>query len=199
MAWYDFFLGTPERFEQRSTLSPQQTSLQDQLFRALQGQNAGGTFGNLADYYRGLLGGEGFDEFAAPEMRRYREEILPGLAEQFAGMGAGGSGLSSSGFGNAATRGATDLSERLAAMRANIRQQGAAGLGSLTSQGLTPYSQNYFVPQQPGLVQYGAQGLGSGIGAFAGPALGSAGANWAKSLFGDKKASPQMSPTGTLT
>lgn len=166
----NFFLGTPESFEQRSTLSPEQQGLFKQLLAALQGQGAGGAFGGASDYYRDLLSdnSQNFNAFAAPEQRRFNEQIIPNLAEQFAGMGAGGSGLSGSGFRNAAVNAGTDLSERLGAIRAQLRQQGAQGLSGLAQQGLGQYTQNIHRPRQPGFLEQVAPAIGTAVGAFAG-------------------------------
>src|SRR6185503_11605046 len=109
----EFLFGSPETRENVSTLRKEQEPLYQQLTKAGMQKGAGGAFGDAADYYRGLLSDESPDmeAFAAPEMRRYREQIVPELSEQFAGMGSGG--LSSSGFRNAQMGAGTDLSERL--------------------------------------------------------------------------------------
>lgn len=162
-----FWTGTPGQWSQQSVLSPGQQSLQQQLLNSAMGRGGTGAFGSAADYYRDLLSNDPavFDQFAAPEMRRFREEIIPGLAEQFAGMGSGG--LSSSGFRNAAVNAGSDLSERLGAIRANLKQQGAQGLFSLGQQGLNPTVENVYTAGQPGfldslsgLVSGGVSGLG---------------------------------------
>ena len=49
-----FFTGTPEKRENVSTLRPEQEGLYNQLVNAGQGANAGGAFGQAADYYRDL-------------------------------------------------------------------------------------------------------------------------------------------------
>ena len=124
------------------------------------GRGAGGAYGESADYYRDLLSNDSadFNSQAAPQLRQYNEQIVPGLSEQFAGMGAGG--LSSSGFRNAQVAGATDLSERLGAIRANLRQAGAQGLQNIGQQGLQNYSQNMVTEQgTPGLIQGAAPAL----------------------------------------
>lgn len=169
----NFLAGTPEKRENVSTLRPEQENLYNQLLQSGQGPGAGGAFGTSADYYRNLLGDNNTDmqAFAAPELRRYNEEIIPGLSEQFAGMGAGG--LSSSGFRNAQVQGATDLSERLAQMRANLRQSGAQGLTNIGHLGLNPYSQNMTTEQgSPGFLQQIAPALGSAAGAYFGGPIG---------------------------
>ena len=171
-----FFTGTPGRWEQRSTLGPEQQSLYQQ---ALQAGN--GAFGQVGNYYRDLLSNDSndFNAFAAPEMRRFREQTIPELSEQFAGMGAGG--LSSSGFRNAAVGAGTDLSERLGAIRAQLRQHGAQGLQNLASQGLQQFNENIYRPATPGFLEQAAPIVGSAIGAFGGPVLGAAG-----SVVGEK-------------
>jgi hypothetical protein len=137
-----FLFGTPEEHERQSTLLPEQQQLYQQLQAALQGQGAGGAFGDTADYYRSLLSSDPavLEQFFAPEKRNFQENIIPGLSEQFAGMGAGN--LSSSGFRNAGIQAGTDLSERLAAIRANLKQQGAQGLAGLGQFGLGNFSQD---------------------------------------------------------
>lgn len=177
-----FFTGTPERHERVSTLLPEQQSLFSQLLAAIQGRGAGGAFGDVSDYYRDLLSQDprAFEEFAAPEMRRFREDIVPGLAEQFAGMGAGA--LSSGGFQNALGRAGADLSERLAGIRANLRQNAAAGLGGLGSQGLGNFSQDIVTQQaSPGFLSQAAPLIGTALGSFAGPigaSIGGLAGNW---------------------
>lgn len=168
-----FFTGTPGRFEQRSTLGPEQQDLYAQMQAALRGKGAGGAFGQSADYYRNLLSDDSadFNAFAAPEQRRFREETIPGLSEQFAGMGAGG--LSSSGFRNAAVGAGTDLSERLGAIRAQLRQQGAQGLNQMGQFGLGNFNENIYRPGQPGLFDTIGQGIGNAIGQFGGGAVSS--------------------------
>ena len=167
-----FFSGTPERSYQQSLLGKEQLPGYQQLLGASQGAGAGGAFGQAADYYRDLLSdnSQTYQAMQAPEMRRFREQIVPDLSEQFAGMGSGA--LSSSGFRNAAVGAGTDLSERLGAIRAQLRQQGAAGLLGIGQQGLGQYNENILRPATPGFAD------------TMGPALGSAALGAAGSFFG---------------
>ncbi len=185
-----FLTGRRGRYEQRSTLNPGQQTLHQQYLNSLNGPGAGGAFGDVADYYRGNLSDNprDFDAFAAPELRRFREETIPGLSEQFAGMGSGG--LSSSGFRNAAVSAGTDLSERLGSIRAQLRQQAAQGLSGLAQGGLNPVTENIYQQGQPGAIDYLGQGLGVAGGAFFGPAGAAAGnmaGNWLSNSFGSNK------------
>jgi hypothetical protein len=162
-----FFMGTPEKFEQRSRLGPEQQGMFRNLMGAAQGSGAGGAFGDAADYYRSLVSGADADvnAMAAPEMRRFQQEIVPGLASQFGGLGAGA--LNSSGFRNAMMQSGTDLAERIAAMRAGLRMQGAQGLQGIGQQSLGDYFQNMFRPRQAGFLEQLAPGIGSAIGGLA--------------------------------
>lgn len=159
----NFFLGTPGQFDQRSILGPGQQQGFQNLINAGNSAGAGGGFGQAADYYRSLLNGNGgdFQALAAPEVRQFRQETLPGISEQFAGLGAGA--LNSSGYRNSVLQANTDLGERLASLRANLRGQGAAGLSGIASQGLGNFYQNTYMPQTPGFLQALAPALGQGL------------------------------------
>jgi hypothetical protein len=142
------FSGGKEKHRQKSRLLPEQEKLYQQLQNALNGKGGGGAFGEAADYYRDLIdpNSQTAEAMFAPENRRFNEETIPGLAEQFAGMGSGG--LSSSGFRNSTVNAGTDLAERLGAIRANLKLQGAQGLANLGGIGLGNFSQD--VITQPG-------------------------------------------------
>jgi hypothetical protein len=177
MSFWDFFTGTPEKRENVSNLRPEQEGLYNQAVNAGKGRGGGGAFGDAADYYRNNLSDNpaDFNAFAAPALRQYNEDIIPGISEQFAGFGAGG--LNSSGFQNAQAQGAVDLSERLGSMRAGLRQQSAQGLQNIGQQGLQNYSQNMVT--QPGTEGFASQALPAlgtaALSAVGGPALGALG------------------------
>ena len=172
-----FFTGTPGSYEKVSRFRPgAQESLAQQSVNAGLQRGAGGAFGTSADYYRDVLSNdsEDFNAFARPELRRFREETIPGLSEQFAGFGGSGS-LDSSGFRNAAVNAGTDLSERLGAIRAQLRQQAAQGLMGIGQQGLGQFDENIYRERTPGFLETAAPAIGAGLGMFGGPALGALG------------------------
>lgn len=176
MGFKDFLFGERGKYKQQSMLSPEQQQLWQQLNAAMQGQGAGGAWGQAADYYRDLLSDDSdtFNAMMAPEMRRFNEDIIPGLAEQFAGMGSGG--LSSSGFRNAGIQAGTDLQERLGSLRAQLRQQGAAGLMGLGQQAMMPTVQNIFKkPRQGFLEQLAPLAVSGGMMAMGMPPMGGMG------------------------
>jgi hypothetical protein len=192
-----FFTGTPGSFEKVSNLRPGQEGLYNQLLRSGMQKGAGGAFGDTADYYRSLLSNnnELFNDISQPELRRFREETIPGLSEQFAGMGSGG--LSSSGFRNSAVTAGTDLSERLGAIRAQLRQQNiqnqlsaAHGLSSLGQIGLGQFDENVYRERTPGFLEGLAPLAGAAAGAFGGGALSQFGQNLTKQKEDIGKAIP---------
>lgn len=198
----NFLFGSPATRENVSTLRPEQEGLYNQLQNSLMNKGAGGAFGNAADYYRNLLSDDSadFQAFSNPMLRQYNQDIVPGISEQFAGMGSGG--LSSSGFRNAQIQGATDLSERLGALRAQLRQQGAQGLANLGQLGLGSYSQNMETqPGTEGFLSQVAPLAGIGLGAFMGGPGGAAiGSQLANSWFGGsgQKVGANTSPYGQM-
>ncbi len=169
----------------RSLLTPEQEKTNRQLQQAAQQ----GSFAPAAEYYQNLLSNnpEDLQAFQAPEMRRFNEQTIPGLSEQFAGMGAGG--LSSSGFRNAAVSASTDLGERLAAIRANLRQGAAQGLMNIGQTALNPQKENTFQQAAPSMWGPIAGAAGTAVGAYfggvPGAAAGNAAGNAAGSAVGD--------------
>jgi len=197
----DFTFGTPEKRENVSTLRPEQEPGFQDLQAAAQGRQSNGAFGTAANYYRNNLSDNpaDFAAFAAPQLRQYNEDIVPGISEQFAGMGSGG--LSSSGFRNAQIQGATDLSERLGEIRANLRHSSAQGLQNIGQLGLGNYSQNMVTePGTEGLLSQAAPLVGAGLGFVAGgPGGGAAGyqaGNWLKNSWGGNKVAAKTGPYG---
>ena len=190
-----FLTGESAEFEPVSTLLPEhQGVLKGATNAAKKGQ--GGAFGQARDYYSSLLDEDNdtYNAMQRPELRRFNEQIIPDLAEQFAGMGSGG--LSSSGFQNASINAGTDLSERLGAMRANLRAQGAAGLQQIGQTSLGNYSQ--VMQTNPG-----SEGFLSSVA----PVVGNIAANYllpgsgaildaAKNTFGAPKVGGNSSPYG---
>lgn len=170
-----FWLGEKGKYKKLTTLTPEQQSLYDQYLNAAQNRGAGGAFGQAADYYRDILEDkpEVMQAYIDPEMRRYREEIVPELSEQFAGMGSGA--LSSSGFRNAAVRSGVDLQERLGLIRAQLRQNAAQGLMGMQEGATKPTFENVYRKGQPGFWQTFGQSFARGAGESFGKGLGSMG------------------------
>ena len=102
-----FLFGSNDKFRRMPTETPEQQGLHGNLLQnamQLSQQNAqmaqpGGGYNNAQNYYNSIFqpGNQAYEQFASPFMNQFQEQILPMLAERFAGQGA----LSSSGFGQA--------------------------------------------------------------------------------------------------
>lgn len=111
-------------------------------------------------------------QFEAPAMRQFNEQIVPGIAERFSGMGA----QNSSAFQQTMGQAGSGLSERLAAMRAGLGMDAAQQLyGYSQLPGQQKLQEQNLTNQRMGLAlgtnpyemwgTEGTSGLGSGIGA----------------------------------
>lgn len=162
----DFLFGSPDKMKKMDTGTKEQMQFGGKdLISMLQQMMQGGGGLNLANQYDQSLLGQGpeaFNQFSAPYLQQFQEQMLPQIAERFAGGGA----LSSSGFGQAVGGAAAGLQSQLAQLFSQLqgqaaqRQQGEfQGLSQL-GLGYSPFAYN----QQ------------QGSGGFLGPLLGAAGA-----------------------
>lgn len=160
-------------YSQVSTLDPQQQQLFSQFAQLL-----GPLLGQSGGYLQDLLSGspEAFERFEAPYMRQFNEQIVPGIAERFAGVG----GLSSSGFQQTLGQAGAGLSENLASLREGLRSQVPGQIfGNLQS--LLGQQTQAFLPKQMPFWQQLLTGLSGGVG----QGLGSVGSAFGmKRLFG---------------
>ena len=169
----NFLFGSPDELNKVATGTKEQKALHNNILsRAMGMQQGQGGYDLANQYYNNLLGenqGQAFDQFSQPYMQQFQEQVLPQIAERFAGMGA----LSSSGFGQALGGAASGLQSQLAQLFSQLQSQ-AAG---------QQYNQyNQFGQQQNDLAQMGlnyqpfAYKHTPGSQGFLGTALGAAGA-----------------------
>jgi hypothetical protein len=163
-----------------STYTPGQQSFLENLLKDLQGMgNNGGRdisqnqgYQQGQEYLNSLFNDpEFFNKFEAPIKRQFNEEVIPDLANRFAGMGSGGS-TNSSAFRNQLAREGSNLSTNLAALRGGMQQQGVGQqLGyaqqpfqnymQMLQSALTP-TQNVYQPPSAGFWgPIAAQGIGA--------------------------------------
>jgi len=155
----ELLFGAKEKESQMTTMTPEQQQILQMLSQYL---SQGGP--EMFNYLSGILSGdpESFEAFEAPIKRQFEEEVIPGIAERFGGMGA----QSSSGFQQALGKAGAGLSENLAALRAQLKMGAAQQMAGLMGQGLGTRSfENVYMPQQPGLLHGLASGAGQGAGA----------------------------------
>lgn len=160
-----FFMGTPGKFEQLPTVTPEQKGILDQLLGGL-----GGPLGSGLQNLQQLLSGapEAFEAFAAPARTSFMQQTVPGIAERFTGAGA----QRSSAFGQALGAAGAGLEEQLAAQRAGLQSQALGQLQNLLGVGLTPQFQTAQIPGQPGALQGLLGGIGTGLGTLGTLGLG---------------------------
>ena len=185
--------GKDAKLSKIDTMTPEQQQHLQQLLQMLSSE------GQLGQGYEGGLqqlmelmdpSSEAQQRFADPYMQQFQQETIPGLAERFAGAGATGGALSSSGFGQALGGAAGGLQTQLAALKSQIQRgaiQDILGQYQQTS-GSALSAQPFGYYQQPG-----QQGLGSSM------LQGYAGAGFPSlsNLFGSKSSnfgSPAAGP-----
>lgn len=111
--------------QQLPTKNKQQMQLLQQMLGSL---GAGGQLGQAQGQGLGILqqyldpNSDIYKNFEAPFMQKFEQQTVPGLAERFAGMGAMGGGLSSSGFGQALSSAGSNLQTQLAAMKSGLQR-----------------------------------------------------------------------------
>lgn len=171
------FMGKSPRMKNHSLLTREQNRGLRDYFKNPIDQTP--LYGAGANYLGALLGGDdsAYQLMEAPIMQRYNQEIMPGIAERFAGMGTGGS-LGSSGLNNSLAQAGRSLGTDLGGIRAQMQM---AALPQALSYAQQPYANKLgglgvraFMPYQtqakPGLFDSILPGIGSTIGtSLAGP------------------------------
>jgi hypothetical protein len=154
----------PQGYKSISTLGKGQQGLLQQLLSSLQGQSGNiqqsPLFQQGGNFLQQLLSGspEAFKSFEAPAMRQFNEQIIPGIAERFSGLGAGSQ--SSSAFQQALGQAGAGLSEQLQALRSGLQfgaipqalgyaQQPISNFQGMAGLGLGTQSKGFMPKQQP--------------------------------------------------
>lgn len=131
----------------------------------------------------------------APLLRKFEQEIAPGIAERYAAQGTGGGALSSSGFNQAMARGVENLGQDLGAQRASLLQN---AINQALSFSQAPYQSALQYAQTPTFA-YGMQpaqeGVAPGLFQTAGSIFGPS----AGKFFANKFNSPAGAPSSTAS
>jgi hypothetical protein len=157
----EILFGQKSSIQQQSTQNPQQQAMQSQLMQLL-----APLLGQGGDYLSGLfdMSSEGQDAFAAPFMRQFEEQTIPGIAERFTAM----DGQRSGAFGQQLGQAGAGLQENLASLQGQLSQSGLNSLMQLLQQSMSPSLENIYKPGSSGLLG----GLLGGVGQAAGTGLG---------------------------
>lgn len=177
---WKMLFGDKGRMKQAPTMTPQQQQLQGQLYSGLMG---GQSQMPGMEYLQQLMSNDpsAFAAYEAPMMRQFQQEIAPGIAEQFAGMGAGG--LGSSAFQQQLASAGGRLSQDLGAQRANLRQGAMGQLQGMYGQAMQPQFQSYYQDPTQGMLPQLLGGMGAGMGYGMGPAMGMGISNMFRGMY----------------
>jgi hypothetical protein len=194
----ELLFGHGDKFKQLPTMNQGQQGLFDMLSRYLQGYQGGGgergvpqgigqtqPFQQGQQYLQNLYGQspEAFDRLKQPYMNQFNQEIVPGIAERFSGMGSGSWG--SSGLNQALGQAGANLSAALGSQFENQRAQMFPQLQQYGQAPMDQYRQllsqilgqntfeNTYQPGNTGFFGGALQGLGQGLGGALGQKSGS--------------------------
>jgi hypothetical protein len=197
----EWLFGKPDKFKKIDTSTREQQAFHNNILAQAMGMSQGGGGYDLANqYFNNLLeenSQQAYDQFSAPYLQQFQEQILPQIAERFAGIGgqygANSGALSSSGFAQALGGAGAGLQAQLAKLFSDLQGNAAQSQYGQYNQ-LSQTGLNY---QPFGLyTQKGSQGmlgktLEGALGSFGGPLfgqLGGMGGTGIANLF--KKSSP---------
>lgn len=173
MAILDFLFGSKDKLKKVPAQSPQQQQLLNSILSQLNGggglqqgyQNANGLLNDYLDPQSDV-----YRNFEQPYMQQFYEQTVPNLAERFAGMGAQGGALSSSGFGQALGAAGSQLGTNLAQMKSGLQRQSIQDiLGQyLQTSGMALNQQPFAYYQRPAQQGFIPQAINTGIKAYLG-------------------------------
>lgn len=175
--------GRDPSWEKISNYTPEQQRLLSKDLQRTQ-QNAGG-YQNAMGILQQYLNPESdiYKNFEQPYLNQFNQQIVPGLAERFGGLNAMGSGLMTSGFGQALSSAGSNLQAQLAAMKQQYQRQSINDYLNQYNQsvnrglGARPF-ENVYDPGKQGQLGFGGEALkmGATVAAsiFGGPAGGAA-------------------------
>lgn len=165
--------------EFKSTYSKGAQGILDDLISKVKGQGGAADITKNPQYQQGqdwlmsmFNDPEFFKNFEAPLQRQFQEQTVPGLANQFASMGSGGS-TGSTAFRNQLGREGSNLSTNIAAMRGQMQQGAIPQLMQYAQQPFQNYmqmaglattpTQNVYQPPTGGFLGGILPGLASGF------------------------------------
>lgn len=156
----DWLVGHSPEAKQLSTQTDQQNQFQEMILSMLGGPTSQGF-----DFLQQILSGDedAFKDFEAPIKRQFEQEVVPGIAERFAGMGTGGA-QNSSAMQQTMGRAGGELSQNLAQLRSGLKMGALQQLQGLMGVGQKQAVENVYDPGAYGVVGGLLQGAGEGAG-----------------------------------
>jgi len=199
MGWFDdFIFGKKEKNERKDLLSPEaREKLSNYMNNPIEKSPLYGAGG---DYLQRLLSNdpEAYKDFERPYLENFEQNIAPGIAQRYAGMGTGASGLSTSGFQSSLAQAGRGLQTDLASQRGKMQMQSLPEALRYAQQpyendirGVTADQNSYQNTRRPGtngIFQPLVSGLvTAGATAFGGPAAGAVANTLSNAVFNQGK------------
>ena len=168
---FDFLFGSDSKMK---NFNPESLQALLQMLQGQGGLEGNQLYGSGSNFLQGLLNNspDAFKNFEAPYLQNFNQNIAPGIAERFAGMGTGGGALSSSALTNSLAQAGRNLQTDLAGLRSNLQMQALPQALNYAQQPITNRfnaanaipNQYYERPGQGGFVQGVANSFAGGIG-----------------------------------
>lgn len=166
----NFLFGNPDEYQQLPTMNRGQQKRLNRLGGQID-ELQGGGYGDAMSILQQYLDPQSdiYRNFEQPYLQQFEQQTVPMLAERFAGLGAQGGALSSSGFGQALGTAGANLQTQLAQMKQQYQRQSINDLLSqynqLTGQylGARPF-ENIYQPGSTGLIGGAANAFAQGFG-----------------------------------
>jgi hypothetical protein len=157
-------MAVPKGYSQYSL--PTMGGEQKQIYDLFKGQLSGGLPQAFQQLFGMSQGNEDvFSKLEAPLLNKFNREILPGIANRYAGSGISGS----SGLQNSLASAATDLGTNLQAQRAQMMQQSMRDVLGLGEHLLGMPTQQFGLAKKPPSFWQSLGGiLGQGLGTLGG-------------------------------
>lgn len=137
--------GRPGGFEKTPRHDPQTQQVLSQLLGAIAPQFMGGQQGS-------------FEPIRQRATSQYKQEILPAIAERYAGQKESGA------YQGALARSGTGLAERLAGMESQFNLQRQGQLANILGMAMMPRSETAYRQESPGFLGRAGSGLMQGLG-----------------------------------
>lgn len=124
MGALDFLFGKRGGYEQ-VPLPKGGRQYQEGILNGSRGIEQNGAYSSGLDFLLQLLSQnpEMMQAFEQPYMENFQQNVIPGITNQFAGVGTGNGGLNSSGFQNSLAQAGRGLQSDLASMRGQMQMQ----------------------------------------------------------------------------
>lgn len=154
MGLLDFLKGKKDKVKFYNPYTDEQSDFLDYIL-----QQSQGNLPQAFKYLEGILGDEegAYEDFEAPAMQQFEQEIIPSILERFSGMGA----RSSSALNQTLGQAGKELSTNLSAQRAGLKNNALQNLMNFAQMGMQSKKTPYVKKGSPGFLDMAAPAAGN--------------------------------------